>query len=129
VIGIGGYVENSREVDHVRDVGADDAYPNVCSVSAENCGDGSSSSPRVIMNLIGNNMIRTQISLDEHEYDIAKREARTLGISVAEFVRRAVREALPPHGQVPWMRYAGLVETGNPSSSQSVDEIVYGQKG
>ena len=74
------------------------------------------------------NMIRTQISLDEHEYSVAKREARNLGISVAEFVRRAVREALPPRGQGPWMKYAGLVETGNPRSSQSVDEIVYGQK-
>jgi len=74
-------------------------------------------------------MIRIRISFDEHEYGIAKREARTLGISIAEFVRRAVREALPPRGQGPWMRYAGLVETGNPSSSQSTDEIVYGQKG
>jgi hypothetical protein len=82
----------------------------------------------VIMKLVCDNMIRTQISLDEREYVIAKREAQTLGISVAEFVRRAVREALPPRGQGPWMRYAGLVETGNPSSSQSVDEIVYGQK-
>jgi hypothetical protein len=85
-------------------------------------------SAHVIINPVGDNMIRTQISLDEHEYSIAKREARTLGISVAEFVRRAVREALPPRGQSPWMRYAGLVETGNQRSSQSVDEIVYGQK-
>src|SRR5260370_10590410 len=84
---------------------------------------------RMSSRLVGNNMIRTQISLDEHEYDIAKREARLLGISVAEFVRRAVREALPPHGQGPWMRYAGLVETGNPRSNQPVDEIVYGRRG
>jgi hypothetical protein len=69
-------------------------------------------------------MIRTQISLDEREYGIAKREARTLGISLAEFVRR---EALPLHGRGPWMRYAGLVESGFPSSSQSGDEIVYGE--
>jgi len=73
-------------------------------------------------------MIRTQISLDKREYALAKREARALHISVAEFVRRAVREALPPSGQGPWMKYAGFVETGNPRSSQSVDEIVYGQK-
>ena len=73
-------------------------------------------------------MIRTQISLDESEYRIAKREAQTPGISVAEFVRRAVREALPPRGQGRWMRYAGLVEAGKPGSSQSVDEIVYGRK-
>jgi hypothetical protein len=73
-------------------------------------------------------MIRTQISLDRHEYALARREARSLGISVAEFVRRAVREALPPQGKGPWMKFAGFVETGNPRSSQSVDDIVYGQK-
>jgi hypothetical protein len=73
-------------------------------------------------------MIRTQISLDGQEYAAAKAEARSLGISVAEFVRRAIREALPPRGQGPWMKFAGFVETGNPRSSQSVDEIVYGQK-
>ena len=36
-------------------------------------------------------MIRTQISLDEEEYALAKKEAAALGISVAELVRRAVR--------------------------------------
>jgi hypothetical protein len=76
----------------------------------------------------GDNVIRTQISLDEREYAVAKTEARTLGISIAEFVRRAIREALPPRGEGPWMKFAGLVETGNPRSSQTVDEIVYGQK-
>lgn len=73
-------------------------------------------------------MIRTQVSLDEHEYAAAKREAQSLGISVAEFVRRAVREALPPPGAGPWMKFAGFVETGSPRSSQSIDEIVYGRK-
>jgi ribbon-helix-helix CopG family protein len=73
-------------------------------------------------------MIRTQISLDEREYELAKAEAESLGISVAEFVRRALREALPPQGAGPWMKFAGFVETGNPHSSQSIDEIVYGQK-
>ena len=73
-------------------------------------------------------MIRTQVSLDEHEYALAKVEARSLGISVAEFIRRAVREALPDRGEGPWMKFAGSVDTGNPQSSQSVDEIVYRQK-
>jgi len=73
-------------------------------------------------------MIRTQISLDEDEYTLAKKEARALGISVAEFVRRAVRDALPPGGQGAWMKYAGFVETGDSGSSRSIDEIVYGQK-
>jgi hypothetical protein len=73
-------------------------------------------------------MIRTQVSLDAREYGLAKKEARALGISVAEFVRRALREALPLEGEGPWMKYAGLVQSGDPRSSQSIDEIVYGHK-
>ena len=48
-------------------------------------------------------MIRTQISLDEEEYTLAKKEAAALGISVAELVRRAVRRMLPTPGGAPWM--------------------------
>jgi len=73
-------------------------------------------------------MIRTQISLDQREYALAKKEARALGISVAEFVRRAVREALPIRTSGAWMRYAGLVESGDPNSSRNIDDIVYGVK-
>lgn len=39
-------------------------------------------------------MIRTQISLDKDEYALAKKQAAALGISIAEFIRRAVREQL-----------------------------------
>lgn len=73
-------------------------------------------------------MIRTQVSLDEREYKLAKAEARSQGISVAELLRRALRQALPPAGKGAWMRYAGMVQSGDPRSSQSIDEIVYGQK-
>jgi len=73
-------------------------------------------------------MIRTQVSLDRQEYALAKKEARALGISVAEFVRRAIRETLPAPGDGPWMRYAGFVESGDRRSSQSIDDIVYGAK-
>lgn len=73
-------------------------------------------------------MIRTQISLDKREYAEAKAAAKSLGISLAEFVRRSVRDALPPPGKGPWMKYAGFVETGDAHSSRSVDEIVYGRK-
>lgn len=79
-------------------------------------------------NLRSDNMIRTQISLEEHDYSMAKKEAKALGISVAEFVRRAVRESLPPRGEGPWMRFAGTIETGDARSSRSIDEVVYGQK-
>ena len=73
-------------------------------------------------------MIRTQISLDKREYLLAKKQAAKLGISVAELVRRGIREQLPPNRKAPWMRYAGMVESGNSRSSQSIDEIVYGRK-
>lgn len=73
-------------------------------------------------------MIRTQISLDKKEYALAKQEAKALGISVAELVRRAIRQSLPLSEDAPWMRYAGLVESGDDRSSQKIDEVVYGSK-
>jgi hypothetical protein len=73
-------------------------------------------------------MIRTQVSLDEQEYALAKKEASALGISVAELVRRAVRQMLPPPRDAPWMRYAGFVDSGDARSSQSIDDLVYGSK-
>jgi Ribbon-helix-helix protein, copG family len=73
-------------------------------------------------------MIRTQISLDKKEYDLAKAQASALGISLAELIRRAIREQLPVPGEGPWMKYAGIVASGDPCSSQSIDEIVYGAK-
>ena len=73
-------------------------------------------------------MIRTQVSLDKHEYDLAKIQAASLGISIAEFIRRAVRDQLPVHGEGPWMKYAGFVATGDSRSSQSIDDLIYGTK-
>jgi hypothetical protein len=73
-------------------------------------------------------MIRTQISLSESDYKAAKREAKRLGISLAEFLRRTLRGALSVDTSKPWMKYAGMVESGDPNSSNNVDEIIYGQK-
>lgn len=73
-------------------------------------------------------MIRTQISLSEEDYNAAKQEAARLGISLAELLRRSLRAMIPPDDSKPWMRYAGMVETGDPHSSERVDEIVYGTK-
>ena len=69
-------------------------------------------------------MIRMQVSLDEREYALIKKEAKAQGISVAEYVGRAIRETLPASSAGPWMRYAGFVESGDRRSSQSIDEIV-----
>ena len=73
-------------------------------------------------------MVRTQISLTEDEYAAAKREAMRLGISLAELLRRSLRNILPVDKSKPWMRYAGMVESGDSKSSQHIDDIVYGQK-
>jgi hypothetical protein len=74
-------------------------------------------------------MRRTQVSLSEEDYCAAKREAERLGISLAELLRRSVRGLLPADESKPWMRYSGMVESGDPHSSQHIDDVVHGQKG
>ena len=74
-------------------------------------------------------MIRTQIRLSEEEYNAAKREAGPLGISLAPLLRRSLRSVIPIDESKPGMRYAGMVESGDPESSRHIDDIVYGRKG
>jgi len=73
-------------------------------------------------------MVRTQISLSRSEYAAAKREAKRLGISLAELLRRSLRTIVPADDAKPWMRYAGMVESGDRRSSRRIDEVVYGHK-
>lgn len=72
-------------------------------------------------------MIRTQISLDEEAYREAKREARQQGISLAEFLRRLVAGGIRHRRtrQRPWMRHAGVLASGDPEASRSIDDVVY----
>ena len=56
----------------------------------------------------------------------ARMEAARLGISLAELLHRALRGMLPVDTYRPWMRYAGMVGSGDPESSASVDEVVFG---
>jgi hypothetical protein len=74
-------------------------------------------------------MIRTQISLDEEAYRMAKEESRRSGISLAEFLRRSVAAALAPRRgkKKPWMGYAGTLRSGDSRASRSVNEVVYGR--
>jgi len=73
-------------------------------------------------------MVRIQISLTEPEYEAAKREAARLGVSLEELLRRSLRTVIPADDSRPWMRYAGMVETGNALSGQHLDEVIYGRK-
>ena len=74
-------------------------------------------------------MIRTQISLAENEYAAAKREAKRQGVSLAELLRRSLRGMLPVDDSKPWMRYAGMIESGDSRASENIDDVVYGKKG
>jgi hypothetical protein len=73
-------------------------------------------------------MIRTQVSLAEDEYAAAKREAKRLGISLAELLRRSLRGVVPVDESRPWMRYAGMIESGDARASENIDDVVYGKK-
>ena len=73
-------------------------------------------------------MLRTQISLTPAEMRAARQEAKRLGISLAELLRRSLRTLLPSDDSKPWMRYAGMIESGDARSSQRIDDVIYGQK-
>ena len=73
-------------------------------------------------------MIRIQLNLTRREYEAASREAERLGVSIAELLRRSLRTFLPADESRPWMRYAGMIETDDPKTSQKIDGIAYGQK-
>ena len=61
-------------------------------------------------------------------WNAASPRAERLGISLAELLRRSLRVLRPADESKPWMRYAGLVASGDAESSLHVDEIVHGQK-
>ncbi|HUP53793.1 MAG TPA: hypothetical protein VM198_15030 [Longimicrobiales bacterium] len=74
------------------------------------------------------NMIRTQISVDEDLYKRAKDVARRHGISLAELVRRSLEQVVSAEpSDRPWMAYAGVFD-GSEGDSASVDEVVYGRE-
>jgi hypothetical protein len=82
----------------------------------------------VINMTYSDNMIRTQISVDEDLYRRAKIVAKRNGISLAELCRRSLEAmiAKAPSNK-PWMAYSGIVE-GSPADSESVDDVVYGRE-
>jgi hypothetical protein len=73
-------------------------------------------------------MMRTQISLTPDEMRAARAEAKRLGISLAALLRRSLRTLLPVDASRPWMRFAGMIESGDAESSRRIDDVIYGQK-
>ena len=73
-------------------------------------------------------MIRVETRLSEQQYSQAKQEASRLGMSVPQFLRHALNSTLSLNANKPWMRYAGMVASGNSRSSRDIDAIAYDTK-
>ncbi|ABW27590.1 hypothetical protein [Acaryochloris marina] len=73
-------------------------------------------------------VLRIQSSLSEEKYQAAKQEAERLGISLAELRKSSLRNVPPVDGSQPWMNYAGMVESEDTQSSQSIDDMICGLK-
>lgn len=70
-------------------------------------------------------MVRTQISLDDELYLRAKEVARRKDISFAELCRRSLEEVVAREpSEKPWMAFAGMFE-GHVDDSASIDLVVY----
>ena len=73
-------------------------------------------------------VVKIRIGLSRQEYDAAKKEAEHLGIPLDELLRRALIATLPADDSKPWMRFAGMVKSGNADSSRCHDDTVYGHE-
>lgn len=70
-------------------------------------------------------MVRTQISLEDHDHARAKRRAAELGISLSELIRRALRKELGERaGSGDISELFGILDSGHTDTSQRVDELV-----
>lgn len=73
--------------------------------------------------------VTVYVSLERELYEQAKKEAGLRGISLAELVRKSLAETLKLRREdKPWMRWAGVFDSGDPDSSSTIDEVVYGSE-
>lgn len=72
-------------------------------------------------------MVRTTITMTREEFDAASAEAQRRGISLSELVCRSLHAMGAISQEAPWMKFAGMVESGDPQSSQRIDRTVYGE--
>jgi hypothetical protein len=54
-------------------------------------------------------------------------EAKRLGVSLAAVLGRPLRVPLAVEASKPWMRYAGMIDSGDAQASQRIDDMIYGQ--
>jgi hypothetical protein len=75
-------------------------------------------------------MLRTQISLDQLQYDRLTREARRLGISMSALVRRLVDGYFSPEEPPtdPLEEIKGVAESTGEYIARRHDEFLYGKK-
>jgi hypothetical protein len=60
------------------------------------------------------------------DHKALKAAAKPADVQVAE--SHSLRTPLPEDRKRPWMRFAGMVESGHTDASQTVDELVYRSK-
>ena len=79
----------------------------------------------VITICYNDNMLRTQISVDENLYRRARMVAKKHGLSLAELCRRGLEQAVASEpSEQPWMSFAGSLQ-GEPGDSASIDTALY----
>jgi hypothetical protein len=77
----------------------------------------------------GRESVTVHLSLERDLYEQAKEEAGRRGTSIGELIRSSLAEALEPRREAkPWMRYAGMLDSGDPDASSTIDEVVYGRE-
>jgi hypothetical protein len=75
---------------------------------------------------------RLQIMIEEELDEALGLEAERQGVSKAALIRRYVGERLRPsrpRKDDPLWQLAGMIDSGDPNSSASIDEVVYGDLG
>jgi hypothetical protein len=74
-------------------------------------------------------MHRTQISLEQEQYEALQREAQRLGVSMSELIRRLVRDHFDrkPAGPDPLVLLAGIAEGAGEAVGRRHNRFLYGK--
>jgi hypothetical protein len=69
-------------------------------------------------------MVQIELHLTEAEHAAAAHEAKCCGMSIEDFARWALTAAVVDADK-PWMRYAGMVDSGKATPPDEIDRIAY----
>jgi hypothetical protein len=66
--------------------------------------------------------------LTKTEKRAAHKLAARWGISLSELMRRQLNDAISQDHSAPWMRFAGMIQSGSFRSSREIDAVVYSEQ-